>query len=331
MKRATAQSLRCPRCGAQRSFDLEADEETEREVREGRLTCRGCAQRYEISEGIVDLLFEAPEFVTREAAGLDRFADVMRRDGWDRERILALPDVELGYWYAQGQEMRAILDRVDFSPGQTLVDVGSNTCWASNIFARRGLDVLAVDIARAEMQGLRTAEYFFEDSGVYFDRLLSVMFDLALADESVDYVFCCEVLHHNDRRNLRRTLAEAHRVLRPGGRLIVNNEPLRFPFRLKLDHAEEVAEFEGYEHVYFFHEYYLAARAAGFDIALREPAGGSFGPWVAKLGPDTSPAAATRAFISHLLRRQRWGRGLRYAYKTLLVGDVSLNFLATKR
>ncbi len=38
----------------------------------------------------------------------------------------------------------------------------------------------------------------------------------------------CEVLHHNDRAHLDRTMAELYRILKPGGRLLVINEPLRF-------------------------------------------------------------------------------------------------------
>ena len=45
-----------------------------------------------MADGIVDLLHDPPEFVAREAAGLDRFAEHDAADGWDRERILALPD-----------------------------------------------------------------------------------------------------------------------------------------------------------------------------------------------------------------------------------------------
>ena len=53
------------------------------------------------------------------------------------------------------------------------------------------------------MQGLKTADWFIETGEVFFERMLSVMYDPALASESVDYVFCCEVLHHNDVRHLQ--------------------------------------------------------------------------------------------------------------------------------
>ena len=161
-----------------------------------------------------------------------------------------------------------MLQRSSLKPGERLLDVGANTCWASSVFASLGLDVVALDIAAAELQGLRTADYFLQSGEVFFERVLSPMYAPALADGSMDHVFCCEVLHHNDREHLRRTFHELHRVLRPGGRLFVVNEPMRFPLRLKRDHALEVAQFEGNEHVYFLHEYRAAARRAGFRVSI---------------------------------------------------------------
>jgi SAM-dependent methyltransferase/uncharacterized protein YbaR (Trm112 family) len=322
--------LRCPRCRGEQTLELRSDLETEREVREGSLTCVRCGQSYPIAEGIVDLLYEPPEFVRREAAGLERFAEFMRNEGWDRERVLALPDVHLGYWADQGRAMRAMLAATELEPGRRLMDIGSNTCWASNIFARMGLEVIAVDIAKTELQGLRTAEYFL-DQGVYFERLLSLMFDLALASESVDYVFCSEVLHHNDLSNLRRTLNELYRVLRPGGLLLVLNEPMRFPLRLKRDHGQEVAEFEGYEHVFFFHQYYGALRRAGFQVGVRTPAREDvYFPWPATPDREGGIRNSLGRGIASAVRQHRLSRRLMLAYKTLLVGDVPLHVVATK-
>ena len=172
----------------------------------------------------MDLLYEPSEVILREAAGLERFAEVMRRDGWDGERIRELPDVELPYWIGQANSMRRLLATTTFQAGQRLLDVGSNTCWASNIFAARGLDVIALDITATELQGLRTAEHFIGGEA-YFERVLGSMLELPLASGSLDWVFCCEVLHHNDRRGMDRALGEIYRVLRPGGVLLVLNEP----------------------------------------------------------------------------------------------------------
>jgi SAM-dependent methyltransferase/uncharacterized protein YbaR (Trm112 family) len=298
VREATTGLLRCPRCLTDGALTLTAKESDEREVREGTLRCAACDTESAVHDGIMHLLHDPPGFVTREAAGLERFADRMRADGWDRERVLALPDEDQDYWRGQRAAIDRVLEAEDFQPGERLVDVGSNTCWASNILARRGLEVIALDIATTEMQGLKTADWFIETGEVFFERMLSLMNEPALAAESVDYVFCCEVLHHNDSENLSRTLAELHRILKPGGTLFIVNEPMRFPLRPKRRHAEEVEEYEGNEHVYFFHQYLRAARRAGFHVAR---------PW------DSG-----------------WRRALRWGWYHAIRGDRALTLTCTK-
>jgi uncharacterized protein YbaR (Trm112 family) len=191
VRRELLDIARCPVCRAERSFDLRVDEEDAREVRSGTLRCGRCGSVRTIERGIVDLMPDAPGFVRREAAGLDRFAEVMRASGWDRERVLALPYEQSGYWYAQATAMHQTLAQTPLQPGQRVLDVGSNTCWASAMFAERGLDVIALDINAGELQGLGTADWWFEGKGVHFERMLGLMFDIALADASVDWVWCC--------------------------------------------------------------------------------------------------------------------------------------------
>src|SRR5437764_4353503 len=303
MRESLLEVLRCPRCRSERSFSLDAGERSSVEVRSGSLTCASCGHVASISRGVVDLMPDPREFVSREAAGLERFADTMRADGWDRARVLRLPDDPLEYWQGQKAAMEHLLATVELSAGQSLLDVGSNTCWASNIFASRGLDVIALDISAAEMQGLGTAEWWFDENGVYFERVLSTMFEPAIASGSLDFVFCCEVLHHNAKPELRRTLDEMHRVLKPGGLMIVLSEPLRFPTNLKRDHGAEVAEFEGNENVYFFHEYVLAARRAGFSVEIVEPRTPAFTGQPLWLTAESSALGSTKVFAQQLLRR----------------------------
>jgi len=314
-------ALRCPACHADRALALaRTDENGARETREGALACERCGHRAEIRRGVVDLLHKPPEFVAREAAGLGRFAERMRRDGWGRERILNLPHEPDGYWMVQSTSMDQLLSVLDLRPGQRLVDLGSNTCWASAIFAQRGLDVIALDISTHEMQGLYTADWWFEGRGVYFERVLGTMFDLPLADESLDYVFACEVLHHNDRRTLRRTMDEAFRVLRPGGRLLVLNETMRFPLEPKLRPGREVAEYEGYEHAFAFATYYAAARRAGLR---RERL---LGPIYHRFFWEPAP----RSPVWRALRRSRAGRRAYAAWLTLVRGGVQLSVVFRK-
>ncbi len=310
--------LRCPRCRREGTLD-------------GVLRCEACGHRTPVADGVVDALYDPPEAVVREAAGLARFAELMRADGWDRDRILNLPDEPSPYWHGQRAAFAELLGSRRFRPGDRLLDVGANSCWASAAFAREGLAVTALDIARHELQGLDTGRWWMERDGTHFERVLGVMFDLPFASGSFDHVFCCEVLHHNSPSTLARTLREIHRVLRPGGQLSVIRETLRAPLNLQLRPGAEVAEFEGNEHAYLAATYLGAARLAGFAVAVQDPAdhwvlsGRPFPP-----GPHSPQARVKLAALAFVRRRARLRRAYR-AYLHHVAGSVPLSFVASKR
>ena len=186
--------------------------------------------------------------------------------------------------------------------------------------------VTALDISLTEMQGLYTADWFFEAKpAVFFERVLGSMLNIPLASSSFDYVYCCEVLHHNSPHELASAFAEMHRVLRPGGKLVVINEPLRFPFNLKRDHGQEVAEFEGNENVYFLHQYMRAAKLSRFHIEILPPL------YHKLFRLDYTNASR----ILEVMRPIFAGRKSAAKLATLLLftfgGEVSLNMICTKR
>lgn len=320
--------LRCPLCRRDRTMRLHARASDEREVREGTLTCVACGARRPVHRGVGQLLVDAPEHVAREAAGLERFAAHMRAQGWTREKIRELPNIDDGYWYVQAASINQLLTTVPFQPGQTLLDVGSNTCWASNFFAVRGLRVIALDIATAELQGLFTADYFIDDGTSYFERVLGSMYDMPLASGSLDYVFCCEVLHHNDIDSLRRTFRECFRVLKPGGQVLVVNETLKTGRDPVGVHVEAVAQFEGYEHAHWALRYRIEAIRAGFSTRLIEPAY----HWFFRTPPraDTPPLRHLRARAHHELRTRPLGRRAYLSWINHVAGGVSFGMIATK-
>ena len=173
----------------------------------------------------------------------------MRAEGWDRELVRRLPDIEHGYWYVQARSMHQLLTtdpvqaRARASSTSARTPAGPPTTSPS-----AACGAIALDIATAELQGLYTAEYFIEDGEVFFERVLGSMDAIPLASSSLDYVYCCEVLHHNDPAGLRRTFAEIFRVLRPGGRLLMVNETLKTLRDPNGVHVEGVEQYEGYEH-----------------------------------------------------------------------------------
>jgi ubiquinone/menaquinone biosynthesis C-methylase UbiE len=251
----------------------------------------------------------------------------MRADGWNEEMVRKLPDIEDGYWYVQGVSINQLTSTMRFRPGQFLLDVGSNTCWASNFFAVRGLNVVALDIATPELQGLYTSDYFIDAGTSYFERVLGSMYDMPLASSSLDYVYCCEVLHHNDTGSLRRTFEEAFRVLKPGGKLLVVNETLKTACDRVGVHTEGVEQFEGYEHAHWALRYRGEAIRSGFSTQLLEPGYHRF--FSALPGPKPK-LTAWRQRGYYELRSHPLGRRAYLAWLNHIAGGVSFGMIATK-
>lgn len=324
--------LRCPDCRGDGTFEPSAEHWDEREIREATLTCRACRATRSIRGGIAELLDDPPEHVAREAAGLERFARFMCEDGWDRARVLRLPYEQDGYWFGQATAMHQTLhyEGVRFRPGQRILDVGSNTCWASARFAQEGLKPIALDITAVEMQGLGTADWWFDEKDVYFDRVLGLMTDIPLATDSLDYAWCCQVLHHNDRSELRAALAELHRVLRPGGRLIVVNEPVRTLRHLRHE-TDDVDAFEGHEHAYLRGSYVRAARAAGFAVEVRAPwTQDMFTQQDFVITPATTAYDSLRMAANHIIRRWPPATRAMLAVTNYVTGGSAAHLVCTK-
>jgi len=120
-------------------------------------------------------------------------------------------------------------------PDDTVLDLGAGSCqFVNNIRAGRKI---AVDLNPDTATAAVDAEFVQAAS----DDLSSV------ADGTVDVVFTSNFFEHlPDKAALLRTLAEVHRVLRPGGRLVVLMPNLRylggrywdyFDHKLPLTHA----------------------------------------------------------------------------------------------
>jgi SAM-dependent methyltransferase len=331
VKAEFARQLRCPACRRDGTLELHVTASDEHEARAGSLHCRACATEFRVRRGVPELLHEPPQHIVAEAAGLERFAEQMRLEGWDRELVRRLPDLEHGYWYVQARSMHQLLTTVPFAPGQSIVDVGSNTCWAANHFAERGLRAIALDIATAELQGLYTADYFIADGHVFFERILGSMDAMPLASSSVDYVYCCQVLHHNDPAGLRRTFAEIFRVLRPGGRLLMVNETLKTLRDPHGVHDEGVEQYEGNEHAHWALRYRWEATRAGFQTEVTEPHYRAFfGDAELAPAPATPPLMALGRRLGFALRSSGLARRAYLAWLNNVQGGVSMNMIATK-
>jgi sarcosine/dimethylglycine N-methyltransferase len=101
-------------------------------------------------------------------------------------------------------------------PGQVLLDVGARDAMhAIRLEQEHGLHVTALDPLPLHCELARQA---VADAGAAVTVVEGSAEALPVADGSVDWIWCRDVLSHAD---LKRTLAEFGRVLRPGGAAVV--------------------------------------------------------------------------------------------------------------
>ena len=91
-----------------------------------------------------------------------------------------------------------------------IVDVGCGPGWESSTFAAHGHEALGIDLTPAFLQAARR-----EIPTASFARM--DMRRLNLATDSFDGLWSCASFLHISRDDALATLAEFHRVLRPGG------------------------------------------------------------------------------------------------------------------
>lgn len=99
-----------------------------------------------------------------------------------------------------------------------VVDVGAGTGLLTLALAPSVAQVWAIDISSAMLEYLRVKAASAELENIEVATASAV--SLPLVDASADLVVSNYCLHHLSEPDKRRALAEIHRVLRPGGRLV---------------------------------------------------------------------------------------------------------------
>ena len=115
---------------------------------------------------------------------------------------------------------KALAPLEQHSPALRVLDLGAGNGWLSNRLAQRGHAVAAVDLSVNDFDGLGCHRYY----DTVFAPLQAEFARLPFPDRSADLVIFNASLHYSIR--IHDTLAEAIRLLKPRGRLVILDSPV---------------------------------------------------------------------------------------------------------
>jgi len=277
MNPAVLKLLCCPRCHA---AALTATAGGGNDIVDGAVRCADCGQEYPVAQGILDLLWGPSPAAREEVAAQPRedaqwwedFPGRLRPllEGETGRAILLsaprCPYPELAEAVESYRRLDALADDyyellewLDLNGGETVAEVGADSCWGARDLARRARTVVATDVAGHLEMGQA-----YLDEGAHFDRVRCDMVRFPFRETSLDLVFGVATIHH--AADLEELFQAIRRALKPGGRAVFFDEPVRG----RSDHgaqetfgaARRALGFQ--EHIYTIDEYFEAARAAGF-------------------------------------------------------------------
>lgn len=224
MKETVVPLLVCPACHS--PLTVEAHTYKEPEIWLGHLTCTSCSCTYPIESGL-PLLYVNDKNWQSKAIEADGWVICHKNQGIYNVAENAV-DLQIPYypqepWIQVARSFNAALEHLNLTGNETILDLGAGRGWAAKEFAKRGCQVVALDVVPDENVGLGRARALMDQAGVYFDRLIGDGENLPFLPNTFDIVFCAAALHH--ATNLLTLFQNIYHVLKPGGRLCAINEP----------------------------------------------------------------------------------------------------------
>ncbi|OGS18428.1 MAG: hypothetical protein A3J83_01040 [Elusimicrobia bacterium RIFOXYA2_FULL_40_6] len=282
MKEKFLSLIFCPKCkttGFEIVYGSKAGEYGE--IREGRISCNKCKNKYGITNGIVNMFFNpdpavikqqqvihSADMTTQEGAGFGVSSENILKY---RKQLLSLPEGDGSELFKTGsfrnvsnlaENYYDFFNKLNITGKERVLELGADSCWSTNKFAQKGCDCTAVDISGH----LLSSDIYFEEYNTYFERAVMDMDALSFKENTFDLVFCSQVLHHS--RDLKKLFREIFRILKPGGRLAMLSEPvLGFLFSWRKEFYGTAARKLGVnERAYTFREWTKFLKSAGFTF-----------------------------------------------------------------
>ncbi|MGD0499289.1 MAG: metalloregulator ArsR/SmtB family transcription factor [Bryobacteraceae bacterium] len=196
-----------------------------------RRTGKNAFYRLQASAALMDLLRAAAREIPE--AGQDRQALrlVLRQRQDHMRRYFDELAGKFGRQYVPGRSWKGIAEALlKLMPPMAIADLGAGEGTLAQLMAQRAKRVIAIDNSKkmvafgsqlARRHGIRNLEYRLGD-----------LEDVPIRTRTVDLAFLSQALHH--ARHPERAIAEAWRILKPGGRIAVLD--------LNRHHLEEARE-----------------------------------------------------------------------------------------
>lgn len=209
------------RCARGEGLDRDA-------VSTGEIRCDSCGAEFPIRDGIV--MFDITNTETlREMSQWERFAE---SEGWLEKNegyLESLPSAgsnvlmkgdTIGWLYHE-YEFFSMVTSLNLT-NKRILDLGAGRCWSSKWMSLMGGVVVAFDAMSHPTVGLGAGGVYMKNHEIYFERVQGDFNALPFKDAQFDIVISTGAIHHST--DIRQTIREVSRVLRPGGLAVLVNE-----------------------------------------------------------------------------------------------------------